>query len=56
MDAGGEPNSYDVGEGVAFVPSRGVAVSGDKSVFSDLPARVQDMTGPRLDALFAPAK
>ena len=54
IDAGGEPNAYDVGEGVAFVPSRGACVSGDKSVFSDLPVPVRDMTRAKLDALFAP--
>jgi hypothetical protein len=55
MDAGGEPNSYAVGAGVAFVPSRGVAISGEKSVFSDLPAPLKDMTREKLDALFLPA-
>lgn len=51
VDAGGEPNVYDVGNGVAFVPSRGIAVSGDRSVLADLPCRVEGMTKERLDAL-----
>jgi hypothetical protein len=56
MDGGGEANVYDTGEGVAFVPSRGVAVSGDKSIFSDLPSRVEGMDRTKLDALLPPGK
>ena len=52
IDAGGEPNVYDLGENVAFVPSRGVTVLGEKTLFADLPARVSGFDNARLEALF----
>jgi hypothetical protein len=52
IDGGGEKNSYEVGEGVAFVPSRGIAVSGEKSIFCDLPCRLEKLDKAKLDALF----
>jgi len=52
IDAGGERNVYDVGESVAFVPSRGIAVSGDKSIFCDLPCPLEKLDKKKLDELF----
>jgi hypothetical protein len=55
IDAGGEPNAYDVDAGdrsVAFVPSRGLTVSGEKSIFCDLPCRIEKLDKAKLDALF----
>jgi hypothetical protein len=51
IDAGGQRNVYDVGQGVAFVPSRGLAVSGEKSIFVDLPCPLEGMTRAKLDRL-----
>jgi hypothetical protein len=52
LDAGGEPNVYDVGEGVAFVPSRGFSVFGDKTIFADLPWRIEGLDRTKLESLF----
>jgi hypothetical protein len=52
IDGGGEPNSYEVNEGVAFVPSKGFTVSGEKSVFLDLPYRIEKLDKAKLDALY----
>ena len=53
IDAGGEKNVYDVDKAnVAFVPSRGFTVSGDKSVFIDLPCPLSDMDRKKVDSLY----
>lgn len=45
LDAGGQPNVYpDLRADVAFVPSRGVALTGESSVFADLPCGVSGAT------------
>lgn len=54
IDAGGEKNSYDVRDGVAFVPSRGCAVTGQKSIFADLPCPLDGVQHAKL-AGFSPA-
>lgn len=52
IDAGGEKNVYDVDKAnVAFVPSRGFTVSGDKSIFMDLPCPLADMDRKKVDSL-----
>ncbi len=51
LDAGGQPNVYDVRDDVAFVPSRGVAVSGEKSVFADVQAPLEGMDRAKVEEL-----
>jgi hypothetical protein len=53
VDAGGQPNVYpDLRDGVAFVPSRGIALSGEHSVFADLPAAVSGIDSRTLDRIW----
>ena len=51
IDGGGK-SVYDFVEGVAFVPSKGIAVSGEKSIFCDLPWKLEKLDKKKLDALF----
>ncbi len=52
IEGGGQKNVYDVNEGVAFVPSRGFTVTGERSVFLDLPYRIEKLDKKQLDALY----
>ncbi len=49
MDAGGEKNVYEVSPDVAFVPSQGCAVAGDKSIFADLPCPLDRVKKAKLE-------
>ncbi|MEZ0227463.1 MAG: PDZ domain-containing protein, partial [Planctomycetota bacterium] len=53
IEGGGEKNHYDVAEtNVAFVPSQGFTVTGERSIFLDLPYRIEKLDRARLDALY----
>jgi hypothetical protein len=53
IDAGGQPNVYpDLRDGVAFVPSRGIALSGEHSIFADLPASLSGIDSASLGKIW----
>lgn len=52
LEGGGEKNLYDVNEGVAFVPSQGFTVWGERSIFLDLPYRIEKLDKAKLDTLY----
>ncbi len=52
VDAGGAPNKYaDVAADSPFKPQQGLFVSRDRSIFADLPWKLEDAKDARLDAL-----
>ncbi len=52
IEGGGEKNHYDAAGDVAFIPSQGFTVTGERSIFLDLPYRIEKLDRAKLDALY----